>query len=670
MTGLVMYGIRMVTAGTINRQDIIFLPAILFIIFLLYKSPSDHVLRQKSKAGFWSKPLAGFLLVFISSSTIYFLLPDLVFDDAAIILRYMDNFGKGHFFKYNSGDAPVYGISGFIHGLFAGLLSYLHMAGSRQALMISNCTGFVFTSWFVYSIYKNLSRSSFFAFAAYLVTITTARSFLSVANSGLETSLHLSIVTAAIYFFLKQRFRPFYFFTALMIISKLDAVPIAITLLGYYFVVYGKNKSYNKSFATELLRLGLFFLLPFVAGLAIITLVFGSPLPQSAFAKLYYHTHPTGSWFPFLAYFTNNGFRLLLLIGGMALWVTVFIDALYHRNRSLLINGLWGSLFLSGIALYYFYNPGEQMIWYYAMPELFLIMQLIHGIYYFSTTYPFPSAHTTRWTLPLFFVPFCIVSWEDVTHNLNDLVMATKVVEHERTAIGDYIRDISTTEDTLLSSHGLPTRFFRGYVIDLSGLNSKLATQYHLNADSIISRFRPALMINHAFPEVAPLVNRYNYRVLAVYRNITAYNNHSWILLKRATRAAEYKIAFLDTTLNKNRYTMDGRILKMNSTNSLISLKDTCQSTTKTLHIGVAADYNKQLLTTGLYKKGTFMKSFGTRVSAFSTTYAVINNIRLDISGADSVVLRLANSGPFSVIEPIFKRSDKNFNDFMWQRHE
>lgn len=61
----------------------------------------------------------------------------------------------------------------------------------------------------------------------------------------------------------------------------------------------------------------LIFLFPLTAGFIAITLLFGSPLPQSACAKLYYHNHPADSWFPFLVNFTTNNLKFLLVVVGI-----------------------------------------------------------------------------------------------------------------------------------------------------------------------------------------------------------------------------------------------------------------------------------------------------------------------------------------------------------------
>src|SRR6202008_4290115 len=99
-----------------------------------------------------------FLLVISITSLIFYFLPRIFYDDAGFILRHLDHFSQGYWFRYNINDPPVYGISGFIHGVFCGMLCLLHLASPEQALMISNLVGFIATSWFLFLLTKTLVK--------------------------------------------------------------------------------------------------------------------------------------------------------------------------------------------------------------------------------------------------------------------------------------------------------------------------------------------------------------------------------------------------------------------------------------------------------------------------------------------------------------------------------
>jgi hypothetical protein len=610
---------------------------------------------SNSLAYIYRKPFILFIIIASVSSLFFLLLPELIFDDAAIVLRYMDHFAEGHFFKYNAADAPVYGISGFLHGLFAGLLSYSNLVNSEQALWISNYIGFILTSWFIYRIYAKMVYPSSLVIPLWLITITTVRSFLNVTTSGLETPLHLGLVTGAVCFFVYQQQKAFYFFLAMAIISKLDALPVVTVLLLYHFILYYRLFISKPDWKKQLLIFGLYFLFPLITGIVAITLLFGSPLPQSAYAKLYYHYHPSNSWFPFLVNFTSNTLKRVLVVTGLIIWSVSLIEAFLKRNTLLLLNGLFGSLFVSVMALFYFYNPGEQMIWYYAMPELLITMQVLHGLSYVAARYLTVAEKYRTQLLLVLLLPFSYFSWKDVILHFNTLSTASKTIEKERQEIGNYIKNISLPGDTLLSSHGLPTRFFKGYVLDLSGLNSKLVTRFHIKADSIINQFEPTYIINHAFPVLPDYLENHSYEIVGLYRNITLANYHSWVVLKKITGGSEHKVRFLDEGLNNGNFTSENDVLKLSSKNGVVIIRDTFNAASKKLHIGIAKEWGNKSITVNAYRKGVLLKEWEQTIAPHRTAYSEIINIPLDISGADSIILEIKGADNFIAVEPIYE---------------
>jgi hypothetical protein len=654
-SGILLYFLQEKWRGSITKIDAVMVLALLLISLMAYVLSWSNF-KTSGKIILWiKKPFVCFFLLSVLTTIIFFLLPTVVFDDAAIVLRYIDNFGKGYFFKYNATDPSVYGLSGFVHGLFAGLLSYFHLLNSEQSVLFSNYIGFIGTSWFIFRIYQALTGTNRIAFLLWILTLTTTRSFLLVAGSGLETSLHLAFVTGGVYFFLAKQHRAFYFFSALMIISKLDALPIAATLLLYHFILRYKCFTEKDRFRTESLLLFRYFLLPLLAGIALLTFLFGSPLPQSAYAKLFYHSHPGNSVFPFLQNFIANQLKLTTFIIAIILWAVALTEALAKKSTQLFSNTLFGSLCVATFSLYYFYNPGEQMIWYYAMPELFLIMQTLYGIYYLHANWANLSKKYSTVIMFLFLLPFAILSWKDVSEHFMILEQSTQTIERERREIGNDIRALSSSKDTLLSSHGLPTRFFPGYVIDLSGLNSKLATQYHLKADSIINVFKPTFIINHAYPVMAQYLEKHSYTIKGIYRNITKANYHCWVLLKKVENPIQHKIQFLDQHLNRGAFILDNDIVKINEKNGRVILRDTSSATSKTLHIGLDKKYNEQVLMVVKFKNGLPIDSLRLQIGSFKKSYAEIINLSLDISGTDAVSFKINGVTNFIISEPVYE---------------
>lgn len=68
-------------------------------------------------------------------------------DDAGIVMRYLDNFRNGLFYVYNAQDGPVFGISGFLHGVLSGFFVYFFGVSSEMALVLANFMGSILFFW-------------------------------------------------------------------------------------------------------------------------------------------------------------------------------------------------------------------------------------------------------------------------------------------------------------------------------------------------------------------------------------------------------------------------------------------------------------------------------------------------------------------------------------------
>src|SRR5687767_8031350 len=205
-------------------------------------------------------PFTEFLSILIISSGIFLLTPHFFFDDAGFILRYLDHFREGYFFRFNIQDAPVYGISGFLHGLFTGSLCWLHITTPEQALWVSNFLGFIVSGYFLFLILKKWIQPYWLVFPLWLLVLGSSKMFLSVASCGLETPLHMAFILSTIYFLIVKKDRPFFLMSALSIVSKLDAVPVVGVLYMFYLILnFPEIKANVKKTA---IRFILFFILP------------------------------------------------------------------------------------------------------------------------------------------------------------------------------------------------------------------------------------------------------------------------------------------------------------------------------------------------------------------------------------------------------------------------
>lgn len=629
--------------------------AFVSIVIWLIHGSKNPIAKRTSQ--FLQNNFFEFILVVLFTFGVYRIVPHFFFDDSGFILRHLDHFTQGYLFKYNIDDPSVYGVSGFIHGIFTGLLCRIHLTTPEQALTVSNLMGFGLTAWFVLLICKKLIKEYWLALLVWLIAISASNMYWTVAFCGLETSLHFSIITAAIYFFFVEKNRLFFFFTALMIVSKLDAVPVAGTLMLFY-LIRNKSQLKQKEFVKRSFIDGfIFFVLPLSLSFYIIYLIFGSVLPQSAYAKIYYHSHPSNHWFPFLEYFIPKSPRIGIMISFIILGIFHLIDIIRKRTLRPIIHFMFGSIFIGLLTLYYFYNPGEKMSWYYALPEFLLLFQIVYSIYYFSKEYLKPARQS--WILLFIYCGFSSFVWLDVYGGVIWSKNTAGVLEDERKKLGEMIGEMSNQNETLLSSHGFLSRPFKGKVLDLSGLNSKEMTNYKRDAEKIIHDFAPDYIVDHAHPAYVDIYNRSNYFLLGIYRDVTISGSLPWLLLKRAYPSkSHFVLRTGDVTKTSGTKTIVNNIPYIQSNNYILILSNDEPAIKKNIHFGVARNNADMLIKCWGYKnaeqiemKEIIVPSLKTAINSPSS---FIYDVDIDITGLDSIELSSKYDG-WGISYPIYQ---------------
>ena len=477
------------------------------------------------------------------------------FDDVGFTLRYMDNFSNGHFYCYNPIDGPVFGISGFLNTVFCGAIAYLKLFSSHNILLLSNVVGVFAISFLSLRIARVYLKKAYLILLIWFLLMFCVKDLLSIAFSGIETPFHLAIILAAIYFMLLDKIRLMWLFLALSVISKLDAVPIAFVVGLIYLLINRKEllrcrpfwcpQQKNKTIQTEQQistntgrniynDLILWGVVPLIIWLIFMFIVFGSPFPQSAFAKVNFYPHPDTHWFPFLTGYLHDHYLfpvfILFLIVFTIHQAFVFIKPADFRSTDL----IFGYGFMASLILYYFYNPGEKMMWYYGVPSFFMLFQI--GISLVKITPGFAKNHLNP-TILFVFVGLFVFLRNDISASNIWLKKNMNITENERILIGEYLGEISQQTDTLMSKHGHLSRHFKGYVIDNAGLNSKLATDYKLNTDSLLKAFQPKYVINHAWKNYIEIMNNNNYRLKDAFYDLSLYDSPNWLLFERINQA-------------------------------------------------------------------------------------------------------------------------------------
>lgn len=391
-------------------------------------------------------------------------------DDSAIVMRYLSNFQKGHFFTYNVGDGPVFGVSGFWLGVSAGLLSWLGLA--PQAALVT--VALLATTLFFFAVLRILRHASGRTDVA---LVLGACVFASAAYAqkalflGLETPLHLWLVAEMLLAFLKGRSRLFYLLGAACIVSKLDAS----FLVAFLMLMKAVEAWKAGTFQAELRQALVFFGVPMVIWVIAATLIFGNPVPQSFLSKfLFRQKAPRTSWFPFLEPMidSHRGFvSMMLICSAMVLSVLAGVKGWLRDKASV----TFAMLFAGTMALYYVYNPGEKMPWYYPLPEFLALMCVACLPISAMKSMPGSSA-MARYAfvvLSVILLVGVVTQRLPLTRNAVPEARAWQMVfEKERMESGLLANKVAPKERPVLwTGHGYPAYLFNGYVVDYAGLN-------------------------------------------------------------------------------------------------------------------------------------------------------------------------------------------------------
>jgi len=420
-----------------------------------------------------------------AAALIFKVYPGEFFDDAGFVMRYMENFKEGFFYAYNSTDGPVFGISSAFQGLVNGAICATGMWLPEQALRRTAFIGLVVLIYFLIRIIRGNTKSNIEFLIWTGIILVSSKFFLNVMKAGLESPMHIAVVTGAFWAYYEKRTRLMWFLLALAAISKLDAVPLVV-ITGLFWLIENRNEWWPLRLNSKAIRdILTFAVVPVVTWIAAATYFFGSPLPQSAYAKIHYHFHPDDYWFPFFVRYAKDDFYLPVLWITLISSLIMLVFAYVRRHQESLGNTLRyllpGASFIGTMILYYFYNP------------------------------LFPDVYGGKWWL--------------------DEYLST--VEYERATIGRYIEQRVSEQDTVMVWHGLPGRYTKGYVLDMSGLNSKLVTKYERNSARILKEFRPNYTVNHQFYDYTEVVKHPPYSLDTMFYDITAYGHPSWQIYKR-----------------------------------------------------------------------------------------------------------------------------------------
>lgn len=446
-------------------------------------------------------------------------------DDAGIILKYLDNFKNGEWFVYNEGGDRVYGISSFLHGLLAGIISRFTGLTAEQSLYSVNILG-VFTALLatLYLICLKI-RIPMMQWSAFLLLIVATKWSFINAFMGMETPLHIGILVGAISCLLYGRMSGFWFLSALAVISKMDAVPLVV-LWGGIALLSAEKRFYFWPFSRDEYRtIAVYFLLPLAFYIVAAWYLFGSVFPHTAATKL--------------AYAQSGEPRIMVIAPLLQGWgwvlvsVTTIVSALHvliERNfRSLLdVTPFVGVV--AYIALYIYFNPLERMPWYYALPEYLLLLQLVLILPSLITRITIFSRFPCWATIAAVMIVVLFGAREKRERLLN-MAYNNDRVEGERIAIGRYIRDNTMSSEVIVAGHGYIAREADRFVVDYSGLNSPEVTGLGHDLQRILAEYMPTFVVVHN-PLIDPEINQ-EYNVDRVFYDISWNYGRPWFVYRR-----------------------------------------------------------------------------------------------------------------------------------------
>jgi hypothetical protein len=353
---------------------------------------------------------------------------------------------------------------------------------------------------------------------------------------------------------------------ALAVVSKLDALPIVVALAAAFLAKDYFEKGVSLSSSGRMAReFAAYALLPGAAWIVFSYTVFGSPMPQSAYSKFYYHPHPSGQWFPFLQPLIGHPWNKLVLIIMLVLWTGYALYSLAakrkHERIPVLIYGL--SLF-AYLALYCTYNPGERHPWYYVVPEFLIRLQIIVILCVLVEKLPRGFKISATYAFVLVFAYFSRpVVMGTVMSTLNYL----SIVETERMAIGQWVKDNSRADDVLLAGHGHIAREAGLYTVDYSGINSKIATDYGLDFQEMVTEIKPEWIVRQGL--MAPdLQATQGYALAKSFYNIVLLGSPPWRVYEKVNAEDALTVAQLlpDVTSTDGTVQSSGGFLAITGT--------------------------------------------------------------------------------------------------------
>jgi hypothetical protein len=402
--------------------------------------------------------------------------PDLLYDDSAFTLKYIDNLIHGFGYRFNASDAdPIFGSSSFLFTIVASLFRVMGIESDFLYIRLPGLIGYFVV---LALAFQTLNRSiGFFAGMLGLITVAVFPQYFAIADSGLESMFGGALLCAALYiFYFQLSVSWLMFICAALVITKLDLVTASVILgAGQIVLSFADSGETRRS---TLLKAFCLYVVPALLFFGFCRLYFGSVIPNSLEAKLSYLSNP-GDYAYIKAFF--SGYYLpVFCLSSILLLVFAVICVIEKKSPSfrflviftlsaVLLTQVWSAPFQE-VFLWYFIIPflAFQFLALFAVIECRTISSssTLEKIYKFS----FPAVvflMLLSATLGVFGKQFTFANC------LTSVRTWLDVVERERRGLGKLVASPGTPQSVLSTGYGWSAYDSKMKVLDHFGINTR-----------------------------------------------------------------------------------------------------------------------------------------------------------------------------------------------------
>jgi hypothetical protein len=407
---------------------------------------------------------------------------DLLWDDAAFTLKYVDNITAGHGYRFNASDPePIFGSSSFLFTLLVSGLKYMGVPSDNFLFIrLPGLIGY-FLILVLAFMFLNRENGPFMGFLG-MITIAFVPQNFTMANSGLESMISAAILFTAIYLFYFQISALLLMVTcAFLTLTKMTLAAPAFGLVAAQMIVsYQKG---DKAFHRAALGLMALYLAPVLIFFLFCHLYFGDILPNSLQAKLSYSR--AGESFRYLKYFFGPGslYKYIFLVSLISLPALLIVCL---RNRLAPSFRFFVTAMVAGLLLVQVWiAPFEEIFpWYFLIPLLSLQIAVLGA---FNECGALGRDKLDRAILKgslglvALLMTFSALSGSVAGSSFKDRVTITRnwlnVMERQRREQAKMVAALSEPNQTLSTAYGWSAYDSGLKVFDHLGINSRLPVE-------------------------------------------------------------------------------------------------------------------------------------------------------------------------------------------------